>query len=892
MLVGVRNMGHTSKINNRRWPILITILFLSLTLLGCGGGGGSVNNTTSSNVAIASVSKCSSEHYGTMHDGSSHDDDSDFGSHCGDSSTFTVSTSAGPNGSISPSSANVNKGDTASFTVTPNTGYLIDSVNGCGGSLAGNTYTTGFISADCTVAATFIRDSSGGGPVTFTVSTLAGAHGAISPVGAVINEGDTASFTITPDTGYLIDSVGGCGGSLSGNTYTTGPISADCTVATTFISNNTGGGPATIIVSTSAGAHGTISPVGVIVTQGDTANFTIMPDTGYLIDSVGGCGGSLAGNTYTTGIISADCTVAATFIRDSSGGGPVTFTVSTSAGAHGAISPVGVIVYQGDTASLTITPDTGYLIDSVGGCGGSLSGNTYTTAPISADCTVAATFISDNSSASFSVSTIAGTHGIITPDGSIVNQGDTINFTITPDTGYLIDSVSGCGGSLSGNTYTTGAITAECTVTASFISDNSTSGTCTPPTTTGTPWLYPCEISVAKAYNTVFLTDAAGGIPYDEASQEGLAALIADHTAAEPQTNWTGWQSTTSIQNTLTDVTNVSVLIAETSNPHTFGIKVGTTLIPIYTTGTWTSPSRGWINDPMGTPTTDPVTGQLISDWNTGIVSIPDLLTANNLPADSVFTFYVTNAAGNPINMDISNTHRIENNGTYNSGFLLAYEDGTDADYNDITIYVNGPRSAPGGCMGHKPTILGTPNADLMLTGTLGDDVIMTFGGNDIIYARLGNDLICPGDGSDMVFAGGGNDTIFDDLGRNMIFGDTGDDTIYGGKGKDNIFGGAGNDTIYGGGGGDVIYGDAGNDTIFAGGDKDVVLGMSGNDQIHGGDGNDRIFGNGGNDALYGDGGDDRIYGGSGTNTIDGGAGVNYCAPPWPGDSSTYVNCQ
>ncbi|WP_156033363.1 BACON domain-containing protein [Candidatus Magnetobacterium casense] len=39
---------------------------------------------------------------------------------------------------------------------------------------------------------------------------------------------------------------------------------------------------------------------------------------------------------------------------------------------------------------------------------------------------------------------------------------------MTPNTGYSIGSVTGCGGSLSGNTYTTGAITANCTVTATF----------------------------------------------------------------------------------------------------------------------------------------------------------------------------------------------------------------------------------------------------------------------------------------------------------------------------------------------------------------------------------------------------------------------------------------
>ncbi len=504
---------------------------------------------------------------------------------------------------------------------------------------------------------------------------------------------------------------------------------------------------------------------------------------------------------------------------------------------------------------------------------------------------------SNCSATAYTVSATAGTHGGITPNNAVVLQGGSVSLNVTPDAGYAIESVSGCGGSLSGNIYTTGAITAACTVTASFISNNSNaSGNnangCTPPTTTGTPWVHPCEISVAKAYNTVFLTDAGGGVPYDEASQEGLAALIADHSSSEQQTNWTAWHSASDIQDALTDVTNVSVLFAETSNQHTFGIKVGTTLIPIYTTGTWTPPSRGWINDPMGTPTIDPVTGQLVSDWSTGVVNIPEVLTQNGLDPNSTFTFYVTNSAGNPIDMDISNTHRIEGNGTYNSGFLLAYEDGSDMDFNDLTVYVNGPSSAPGGCMGYKPTILGTPKADLQITGTLGNDVIMTFGGSDIIYAYLGDDIICSGDGNDIVFAGSGNDIIFDDVGRDLLLAEGGNDIVYGGKDRDVIYGGAGNDTIYGGGGGDVVYGDSGNDLIYSGGGNDVVLGSGGNDEIHGGDGNDKIFGGSGNDALYGDGGDDRIYGGFGTNTVDGGTGINYCAPPLPSDASSFVNCQ
>lgn len=55
---------------------------------------------------------------------------------------------------ISPASRTVNHGQTTTFTITPNTGYRA-SATGCGGTLSGNTYTTGTITADCTVTATF-----------------------------------------------------------------------------------------------------------------------------------------------------------------------------------------------------------------------------------------------------------------------------------------------------------------------------------------------------------------------------------------------------------------------------------------------------------------------------------------------------------------------------------------------------------------------------------------------------------------------------------------------------------------------------------------------------------------------------------------------------------------
>lgn len=76
--------------------------------------------------------------------------------------SFTVTASAGGGGTISPSSLNAEHGSSATFEVAAAEGFMIDTVTGCGGSLAQNgTYTTGAITATCTVTASFLPQSSG-----------------------------------------------------------------------------------------------------------------------------------------------------------------------------------------------------------------------------------------------------------------------------------------------------------------------------------------------------------------------------------------------------------------------------------------------------------------------------------------------------------------------------------------------------------------------------------------------------------------------------------------------------------------------------------------------------------------------------------------------------------
>ena len=66
------------------------------------------------------------------------------------------------------------------------------------------------------------------------------------------------------------------------------------------------------------------------------------------------------------------------------------------------------------------------------------------------------------------VTATAGPGGSISPPWVSVPSGATTSLTVTPDVGFSIADVSGCAGSLAGNSYTTGAITSPCTVNASF----------------------------------------------------------------------------------------------------------------------------------------------------------------------------------------------------------------------------------------------------------------------------------------------------------------------------------------------------------------------------------------------------------------------------------------
>jgi hypothetical protein len=71
--------------------------------------------------------------------------------------------------------------------------------------------------------------------VYYTVSSVAGPGGSISPASQSVLNGMIALFTIIPDPGYEVSSVSGCGGTWSGgNSFSTAPVTFDCTVTAAF----------------------------------------------------------------------------------------------------------------------------------------------------------------------------------------------------------------------------------------------------------------------------------------------------------------------------------------------------------------------------------------------------------------------------------------------------------------------------------------------------------------------------------------------------------------------------------------------------------------------------------------------------------------------------------
>ena len=231
--------------------------------------------------------------------------------------SYTV-TGAAIGGTVTPASRTfVMSGFGVGFDFTANPGFKfvrVDTTAGCGGSqpavpIGATTYhfDSGAITANCTITGVFTNLA--------VVTPIADTGGQISPsTPQSVPFGSTLNFTVTPNVGFRLTNVNGCGIVFFGGpaitgptTWTTGAINSNCRVESFFTALPT------FTVNASAGAGGTVSPMTQNVPQGARANIAVMAMSGFAIDSVSGCAGSLAGTTYVTGPITATCSASATF---------------------------------------------------------------------------------------------------------------------------------------------------------------------------------------------------------------------------------------------------------------------------------------------------------------------------------------------------------------------------------------------------------------------------------------------------------------------------------------------------------------------------------------------------------------------------------------------------
>lgn len=250
--------------------------------------------------------------------------------------------------------------------------------------------------------------------------------------------------------------------------------------------------------------------------------------------------------------------------------GPAVYTVTpVVAGANGRFVPgTAQSVPEGQVQALQVQPDPGYQLDLISGCDGSLDGNVFTTAPMRQDCTVTANFIEEGATA-FTVTT-GGSYGAFSPAGpQRVVLGRSISFTITPDPGYYFsaNAVSGCGGTLNGNVFTTAPITADCTVAANFMFPRGMTISGTPQAAqVGTAFAEPLKVRVLGGYQTVPDVPLEGVEVRFETPAGGAGAIL---SSASAFTDANGDASVTATANDIAG-TYALKMVVDPSSPITY----------------------------------------------------------------------------------------------------------------------------------------------------------------------------------------------------------------------------------------------------------------------------------------------------------------------------------
>ena len=368
----------------------------------------------------------------------------------------TIKATTDGNGSITPSGdVAILKDGERSFVITPDSGYVIESVlvNGKNVGSVSN-YTVVCNGSNQTIEVVFTDKA-------YFIEASSNAGGEISPKGKTnYKENATAVYTITPKLGFIIKDV-------IVDEVSVGPvekyefknITENHTIQAVFEK-------ITFTIQVEYGQNGKITPDGdgkpLVVGYGDAQTFNIVADKGYRVKEVWVDGESQGAiTTYTFSIITENHTISAEFER-------VYLTIEITCGGNGTVSPTGThTIAQGEDFDVIIMPNTGYKIKQILINGKTIEPTTlYIFESVMENQTMAVEF----ERITFTITIIPGRNGTIAPNQvQTVEYGSSMTFTITPDTGYIIKNVYVNGHNKGQNsTCVIENITANQTISAEF----------------------------------------------------------------------------------------------------------------------------------------------------------------------------------------------------------------------------------------------------------------------------------------------------------------------------------------------------------------------------------------------------------------------------------------
>ncbi|MCP1674313.1 hypothetical protein J2T57_001415 [Natronocella acetinitrilica] len=310
-----------------------------------------------------------------------------------------VSTISGPGGSITPMSISAYTGARYAVAVTPEPGFIVDTAEGCGGSLNQGLFSTAPITAACTVSATFrpahvaaCTDADPGQTCTLDGETVIAA-GELDGRGIFFASSDEGVHqwkthnSNTPDTDDARD------GMLN-------------TEAMLFDILQSSGRPHPAAeVCRARGEEWFLPAQDQLALLSSDAFGATAADRADRLSDIGLSGpadmhwSSLQVTNQVARVVRPHS--GSTLNRDKNGDERVLCArhletprhpISTEAGPGGSIAPESISAYTGARYAVAVTPEPGFIVDTAEGCGGSLNQGLFSTAPITAACTVSATF--------------------------------------------------------------------------------------------------------------------------------------------------------------------------------------------------------------------------------------------------------------------------------------------------------------------------------------------------------------------------------------------------------------------------------------------------------------------------------------------------------------------